>query len=87
MAKVEFKKEVVQEIKDNKVKGVIKTLHGDSVRLLDAEAKGELPIIGLIDNGENELVMQWTVNGKRNPERLNTPSIYDLYIEIEDTHE
>lgn len=87
MVKSEFNKETVQEIKDNKVKGVIKTLHGDSVRLLDAEAKGELSVIGLIDNGENELVMQWTVNGKRNPERLNTPSIYDLYIEIEDPYE
>ena len=88
MSKVKFDKELALKLMiGNEVNGEIKTEHGEHVRLLDCGAKGELPIVGVVDTGENELAMQWTVEGKRNPARLNTPSIYDLIIELGDMHE
>ena len=61
--------------------GKIKTKHGDSVTLVHFNAKGDLPLVGLVDLGKNELAKQWTPEGKRN--KGGAPSVFDLVIETE----
>jgi len=85
MKQVKFEKELALKLMvSDEVKGMVKTEHGETVRFLDCCVKGELPIVGVVDTGDNEIAMQWTDEGKRNPARINTPSIYDLVIELED---
>ena len=87
MKKIDFDKTVAKEITENKRTGKIKTEAGHDVKILKFDAKGECPIVGLVCTEADELAYQWTDNGFRNPERLNTSSIFDLHIEVEDTHE
>lgn len=87
MKKIDFDKTIAKEITENKRTGKIKTETGHDVKLLKFDAKSECPIVGLVCTETDEVSCQWTDKGFRNPERLNTPSIFDLHIEVEDTHE
>lgn len=80
----EFSLDLLSSIAMDQVKGQVLTMHHEPVRFFSFSAKGERPIVGVVDTGEEDLAMQWTVTGKRNPERLHTQSVYDLHIEIEE---
>ena len=84
MKKIEFNEQIAKEITENKRAGNIKTEAGHNVKLLSFDAKDECPIVGLVCTETNEFAKQWTKEGKRNPGRLNTPSIFDLFIEVEE---
>ena len=84
MKKIDFDKTTAKEISENKMAGKIKTEAGHDVKLLKFDAKGECPIVGLVCTETDELAYQWTNDGKRNPARLNTPSVFDLVIEVDD---
>ena len=86
MTQIEFNRNIAHEIYMHMRKGSIKTVDGHEVTTLYTYmAKGERPIVGLVNVGAEELAMQWTIDGKRNPARLNTPSIYDLVLEVEES--
>ena len=84
MKKIEFDKTIAKEITENKRSGKIKTEAGHDVKLHKFDARGECPIVGLVCTETDELAYQWTDEGFRNPKRLNTPSVFDLFIEVEE---
>jgi len=82
MAKQEFNENLAREITAGvgSARGYhIETRGGHAVRLLAWNAKGDKPIVGLIDLGKNEMTRQWTRQGKRDL-RDNVKTIFDLVI-------
>ena len=64
----------------NKSSTGIVTRDGRSARIICRDAKGKRPIVALLDNGSEERVARFTVNG-RHDERDNVTSSMDLIIE------
>lgn len=53
-----------RRITDGTIKGYIQTRSGNNVRILCDDAKGEYPLIGLVEDELCERPMQWTLKGK-----------------------
>lgn len=64
----------------NKSSTGIVTRDGRSARIICRDAKGKRPIVALLDNGSEERVARFTVNG-RHDERDNVTSSMDLVLE------
>ena len=84
MTKQKFDKDTALKIQNGDIQGRIVTDHGENVQIFDGQLRGELPVYGIIKYNEYDAIMQWTNDGKRNLPRLNTSSIYDLHIEIDE---
>jgi len=77
-----FSKDLAVKVAGGETLGFIMTKNGHPVRLLDTEAKGDYPVVGLIDMGSYEITRQWTADGKLDVrEGISTNT--DLVIETE----
>jgi hypothetical protein len=82
MIEIQFDLGTAQDIMNGELTGQIKTRDGKSVRIICTDAKGPLPIVGLIDMGDTEFGMKYTLDGKVNVHsNVRTPS--DLVIDVE----
>ena len=82
MTQKQFNIEEARLISEGKKLGNIKTRDGNPVRIICWDAKGEKPIVGLIDLVDIEISMKYTAEGKsdtRDFVSMNT----DLVIETE----
>lgn len=82
MTERKFNEDTAREIMAHVRFGRIKTRDGNPVRIICWDAKGEKPIVGLVDVGDIEMPMKYTINGKsdtRDFVNMNT----DLVIETE----
>lgn len=84
MKRQKFDLDTAKKIMSGEIKGSVVTGEGHKVELLERQLKGERPVMGIVDFGDYEFTKQWTTEGKSNPKRLNTPSVYDLEILIEE---
>jgi hypothetical protein len=82
MTERKFNEDTAREIMAHVRFGRIKTRDGNPVRIICWDAKGEKPIVVLVDVGDIEMPMKYTINGKsdtRDYVSMNT----DLVIETE----
>ena len=63
--------------------GAIMTREYRPVRMLASDAHGDFPLVGLITIGRQEVVCQWTENGKCDT-RDNVTTNNDLILLVED---
>ena len=71
------------QILNHLVKGEIRTNEYRKVKIFTCMAKGEYPIAGMVDQGDREIVMQWTLEGKRDT-RNNVTANGDLLLLVEE---
>ena len=79
MNKVCFVLELAKDIQAGKSKARIVTRDGHSVRIVCWDAKGDYPLIGLIDMIYSEFPARFTAEGRYDL-RKNVKSSYDLLI-------
>lgn len=65
------------KIMNGELDAKICTATGVAVRIICTNAKGDFPVIGLIDYGNNERPKRFTVDGKHRDDCI---SDFDLYI-------
>lgn len=82
MTQKQFNENIAREITAKVTFGCIKTRDGHSVRIICWNAKGQKPIVGLIDINGIELPMKYTRDGKTDT-RDNVRTNTDLVIETE----
>lgn len=82
MIEQKFNENTAREITANITYGNIKTRDGHPVRIVCWNAKGQQPIVGLIDLGDMEMPMKYTMDGKSDT-RPNVRTNTDLVIETE----
>ena len=82
MKEINFDENIAREIAEGDRAGSIRTRFGDSVKLVYFGAKGNYPVVGLVDLGDEEVSKQWTSDGRIDM-RPNVTSCYDLVIETE----
>lgn len=71
------------QILNNLVKGEIRTNDYRKVTIFTVLAKGDFPIAGMVDLGDREVVMQWTLKGERDT-RDNVTTNGDLLLLVPD---
>lgn len=71
------------QILNNLVKGEIRTNEYRKVTIFTTLAKGDYPIAGLVDLGDREVCMQWTLKGKRDTRDFVTTN-GDLLLLVEE---
>ena len=64
LTQIPFNIKMARYIKHEVIKGEVRTLEFRRVRLLIFNAKGDFPVVGLVEVGDQEVVMQWTSEGK-----------------------
>lgn len=79
MNEVCFVLELAKDIQAGKAKGRIVTRDGKPARIVCWDAKGDYPLIGLVDLGYAEVPARLTAAG-RHDLRENVKSSYDLLI-------
>lgn len=79
MSEVVFSLQLAKDIQAGKTKGRIVTRDGKPVRILCWDAKGDYPLIGLIDLKQIEVPGRFTIGGKHDI-RDNVKTDYDLHI-------
>lgn len=79
MNEVNFIIPLAKDIQAGKAKGRIVTRDGKPARIVCWDAKGDYPIIGLVDVGTSEAPARYTADGKHDM-RDNVKSPYDLII-------
>lgn len=83
MTEIRFNENIAREITAKMMFGNIKTRDGHMVRIICWNAKGQKPIVGLIDlGGMVEMPMKYTKEGKSDT-RDNVRTNTDLVIEVE----
>ena len=82
MTEIKFDENTAREIMAHVRFGNIKTRDGNPVRIICWNAKGEKPIVGLIDVGDIEIPMKYTAEGKIDTRDYVSMST-DLVIETE----
>lgn len=82
MTEIKFNEAIAREVNAGIRFGKIKIRRGNSVRIICWNAKGDLPIIGLIDVGNMEHPVSYTREGKSDI-RANVTTPTDLVIEVE----
>ena len=82
MIEIQFDLGTAQDIMNGELFGRIKTRDGKPVRIICTDTKGTQPIVGLIDMGDTEFGMKYTLDGKTDVRNnVRTPS--DLVLEVE----
>lgn len=79
MNEICFVQDLAKEIQAGKAIGRIVTRDGKPARIVCWDAKGDYPLIGLIDLGYAETPARFTADG-RHDIRSNVKSNYDLLI-------
>lgn len=82
MTEKQFNEAIAREIMAGIQFGNIKTRDGNPVRIVCWNAKGQQPIVGLIDVGGIEMPMKYTAEGKSDT-RANVTTNTDLVLETE----
>jgi hypothetical protein len=82
MTQIKFTEDKAREITARVRFGNIKTRDGNPVRIVCWNAKGQQPIVGLIDFGDFEMPMKYTAEGKSDTRDYVTMNT-DLVIETE----
>lgn len=80
MTQIQFNEKVAREVAGGVRCGKIKTKLGLGVRIICWNAKGDRPIVALVEQAYGEKPYRYTVEGKRLP---NGNSSLDLVIETE----
>ncbi len=83
LTEIPFNVKMARHIKHEVIKGEVRTLEFRKVRLLVFNAKGDFPVVGLVEFGDQEVAMQWTLNGKRDV-RNNVTTGHDLLLLVPD---
>lgn len=82
MTEKEFSVDAARKITANEMYGRIKTREGHPVRIVCWDAKGQKPIVGLVEIGVVEYPIKYTADGKADT-RENVTTNTDLVVETE----
>ncbi len=83
LTQIPFNTKMARHIKHEVINGEVRTLEFRRVRLLVFNAKGDFPVVGLVEVGDQEVVMQWTRDGKCDV-RANVTTGNDLLLLVPD---
>lgn len=83
LTEIPFNIKMARQVKHEIIKGEVRTLEFRKVRLLIFNAKGDFPVVGLVEVGDQEVAMQWTRDGKRDV-RANVTTGNDLLLLVPD---
>lgn len=83
LTEIPFNVKMARHIKHEVIKGEIRTLEFRKVRPLIFNAKGDFPVVGLVEVGDQEVAMQWSLKGKRDL-RDNVTTGNDLILLVPD---
>lgn len=83
LTEIPFNVKMARHIKHEVIKGEVRTLEFRKVRLLVFNAKGNFPIVGLVEIDNQEIAMQWTSEGKHDV-RDNVTTGNDLLLLVPD---
>lgn len=83
MTQVQFNEATAREVTGGVRLGQVKTRDGFDVTIIYWDVESAYPIAGILHHGEkDDVVMQWTREGKRDIRR-NVTTNFDLVIETE----